>query len=85
MSEEQAPSTAQKFTTWAALREQMLDDLASGAWRTLSGYSLSGRTFNYRSLKDFRELLAFVEAEAAKESGVPRFRRRTFARMGGCR
>ena len=29
------------FTTWTALREQMLDDLASGNWRKVSSYSLS--------------------------------------------
>ena len=83
MPEEQAPVTARKFITWADLREQMLDDLASGAWRALASYSLSGRAFTYCTLKDFRELLAFVEAEMAKETGIRQFRRRTYARQGG--
>lgn len=83
MPEQQPADTTRKFTSWAALREQLLDDLASGAWRTLASYSMSGRTFTYRSLADFRELLAFVEAEMVKETGTPQFRRRTYARQGG--
>lgn len=75
--------TTHKFTSWAELHSQMLDDLASGAWRTLASYSLGNRSFAYRSLKEFRELLDFIRDEAAKESGSPRYLRRTFARQGG--
>ena len=71
------------FTSWADLHKAMLDDLASGAWRTLASYSLGGRTFAYRSIKDFRELLDFVKTQADAETGVRPFRRRTYGRQGG--
>lgn len=71
------------FTTWADLHRQMLDDLASGAWRRFSGYSLAGRSYTYRSLDEFRKLLDWVKEQADLETGAPRFRRRTRARQGG--
>lgn len=75
------------FTTWTALREQMLDDLASGNWRKVSSYSLStagaSRAITYRSFAEFRDILAWVTDQAAQESGVPAYHGRTRAGQGG--
>ena len=75
------------FTSWTALREQMIDDLACGNWRKVSGYSLStagsSRSITYRSFSEFREILAWVTDQAAVESGVPAYHGRTYAADGG--
>lgn len=72
------------FTTWAELKQQLLNDLADGAWRTISSYTLpGGRAVSYRSLDEFKKLLTMVEEEAAKEEGTPRYWGRTYARQGG--
>lgn len=55
----------------------MLDDLASGNWRTAS-YTHAGRTRTYTSIKDFMEALELVRAKMLEESGT--FARRTYAR-----
>ncbi len=60
------------FTTWTALKNQMLDDLASGNWRHVSEYSFSSgpssRSFKFRALEEFMKLLREVEARAAEET-----------------
>ena len=75
------------FTTWTALKGQMLEDLASGNWRKVSSYSLStagsSRSITYRSFSEFREILAWVTDQAAVESGVPAYHGRTYAADGG--
>ncbi|MDL2306637.1 hypothetical protein LJC48_01220 [Desulfovibrio sp. OttesenSCG-928-C06] len=76
-----------EFTTWSALLADMKADLASGAWRTMSSYSVPGpngvRSVSYRSLDEFMDLYKWVEDEAVKESGIPLYRGRTRAGQGG--
>jgi chorismate-pyruvate lyase len=57
------------FTTWAALHQKMLDDLAAGN-ATVGEYSIAGRILKYRSTDDFTRLLSFVEVKADAESGT---------------
>lgn len=75
------------FTTWSELYRQMLDDLATGNWRKVSSYSVatagSTRGISYRSFAEFREMLAWVQDQAAVESGVPAYHGRTVAGNGG--
>jgi len=68
------------FTTWAALKSKLLDDLESGAWKYKS-YSIGGRTTTYSSFSEFKELLDFVEKKAAEEAGT--FSARVYAKQGG--
>lgn len=68
------------FTTWKALYKQMLDDLA-GTNTTLGSYEMNGRSFTYRSYKDFMRLFKFVEDQARNESGDVILR--GYARQGG--
>ena len=56
------------FTTWADLRTKMLDDLASGSWRT-SEYTIPGRSVRKNSFADFREALEYVTMRADIEDG----------------
>lgn len=43
---------------------------ASGNFRTVSSYSLPGGSgYTFRTMKEFQDLLAFVEQRAAEESG----------------
>lgn len=78
---------AQVFTTWTALKKQMRDDLASGNWRRVSSYNLStagsSRAITYRSFDEFRKMLAWVEDNAAVESGIPVYHGRIYAGNGG--
>ncbi len=70
------------FVSWRELLEQMRHDLASGAWRTMSGYTVAGRTINYRSFAEFRAMFDFVADEAAKEDGQTGYRGRMYAAQG---
>ena len=69
------------FTTWSALYSQMLDDLASGSWRKMSGYSVAGRSVSYRSFDEFKKLLDYVKSQADAEKGS--YQGRTLARPIG--
>jgi len=72
------------FTTWTALKEQMLDDLASGK-TTMGEYEVSSggtvRRFNFRSYVDWMKIFQMVEQRAAAETGS--VVGRTFAKNGG--
>lgn len=68
------------FTTWTALYNSMLDDLASGAWKTKS-YTIQDRTHTYRDFSDFKEMLEYARTMAATESGIASGR--TCAKQGG--
>jgi hypothetical protein len=61
------------FESWTALKQKMMDDLASGNWAKVSSYSVStgsgSRTMTYRSIEDFMKLFHEVEARAAEEGG----------------
>lgn len=69
------------FTTWTALYNSMLNDLASGNWKVAS-YSINGRTMQYRDFSQFKEALEYVKAQAdAEGSSAPVSR--TYAKQGG--
>lgn len=68
------------FTTWADLYSQMLDDLASGNWRTQE-YRIGQRARTFTSWADFKSMLAWVKTQAEAEAGT--FSPRTYARRGG--
>ncbi len=55
------------FTSWANLYRSMLNDLASGNWRTKS-YDFDGMRKEFVSPQDFRDMLAWVKNEAAEEA-----------------
>lgn len=75
---------AKAFTTWVDLKQDMKNDLASGAWRTMSGYGLpDGRSVQYRSFKEFQELLNYVETQADIEAGASSYYGRTRVGNGG--
>ena len=58
------------FSTWTALKNQMLDDLASNNTTHGSYTDPTGRTLNYRSFLDWQRLFEFVEKRARIESGT---------------
>lgn len=68
------------FTTWAALKTIMLDDLASGGWRTKS-YMIGDMSRTFRDFSDFKAMLEYVETRAALESSA--YVGRTYAQQGG--
>ncbi len=68
---------------WRTLHNTMLASLNSGAFLQFNGYTVAGRTFQYRSLEEFRNILDWVEEEAAKEEGKPLYKGRTYAGQGG--
>lgn len=68
------------FTTWTALYNSMLDDLASGAWKTKS-YTIGDRTHTYREFDDFKQMLEYVGTQSKIESGT--VAGRTYAKQGG--
>lgn len=70
------------FVSWSDLYKKMLDDFASGAWRSISSYSVAGSTVTYRSQQDFMALLDRAKSEAEKESGQMSYYGRTSARGG---
>ncbi|MDL2226556.1 hypothetical protein LJB86_02735 [Deltaproteobacteria bacterium OttesenSCG-928-M10] len=70
------------FSTWRELANQLKNDLANPAFRTMQSYSVAGRVVTYRSLKDLRDLLDWAEEEAAKEEGTA-FPRCVYAKNGG--
>ena len=62
------------FSTWTALKTQLLNDLASGDLRVQMYRTPDGRQVQYRTAAELQELLALVSASAAAEStstGVP--------------
>lgn len=71
------------FTSWSDLYRDMLNDLASGNWRTKS-YNFDGMQKEFVSLQEFRDMLSWVKPQASEEAadangGVPL---RTVARAG---
>lgn len=74
------------FTTWTALKQQMLDDLASGKTLTAE-YEVrhadgSLHRQKFRTLGEWSKFFALVEARAAAE-GTQAPVGRTFAKQGG--
>jgi len=60
--------------TYTELKKTMEDDLASGAFRTMSSYSVSdsggSRTISYRGFDEWQTIYAFVSEKAALEQGT---------------
>jgi len=50
------------FTTWAALKTAILNDLADGSVLT-QHYSIDGRSRSFHSLAEVREFLAFCDSK----------------------
>jgi hypothetical protein len=73
-------TTSGAFTTWAALKTQMLNDMASGSWRTES-YQIGDMNKKFRSFADFKEALGYVTDMAAVEAGTTTSR--VYAKQGG--
>lgn len=55
------------FTSWSDLHKSMLDDLASGNWRTKS-YDFDGMRKEFFAPDEFLRMLSFVQDKAAGES-----------------
>ncbi|MCF8043280.1 MAG: hypothetical protein K9K65_11610 [Desulfarculaceae bacterium] len=55
------------FTTWTALHDQLLDDLASGQW-SVKSYTKGNHSVTYRSLKEFKEYIEWVREQADAEA-----------------
>ena len=56
------------FTSWAALRTAILDDLASGKAMTKS-YTIDGRTHLLRSIGEIREFIKLCNEMIVEEQG----------------
>lgn len=56
------------FTSFSALRTQLLDDLAAGKVLT-SAYSIGGRSISFRSLKEVTDYLATLDVLIKAEGG----------------
>jgi hypothetical protein len=68
---------------WKALYEKMLSALEEGAFMRFNGYTVPGKTFQYRSIADFLQALEWVKGKADMEEGVRPYRARTYAANGG--
>lgn len=68
------------FTTWAALKSELLDDLASGRWKVKS-YQIGDISRSFVTVDELLRMISYVENKAAAEtlsvSG------RTYAKQGG--
>jgi len=71
------------FSTWTALYEKMLDDLASGDSKVLEASvgGGAGSTIKYHDMDSFMRVLNAVEFRAKKETGAVSFR--SYAKQGG--
>lgn len=58
------------FTTWSALKQQMLDDLSNSNTTHGSYSGPGGRQLNFRSYSDWLRLFNEVEKKAADEAGT---------------
>jgi len=70
------------FTTWAALKTQMEQDLANGQALTQS-YTVDGTTRTFRTFDDWQKFYGFVSSRAAQESAPSVQTGRAYARPRG--
>lgn len=68
---------------WRKMYEKMLADMENPAFRRFGSYTIAGRSYTYRSLKDFMDLLDWVKNKADIEDGVAPYRARHHARNAG--
>lgn len=78
----QPPQPGQKGY-WRWLYNQMLAALADGSFFRFNGYTVPGRSFQYRSINDFKSLLDWVKSQADIEDGIRPYVGRTYAGQGG--
>lgn len=75
------------FTSWCDLKEQMLEDLASGAVGSMQSYSVStaggSRSVTYRSYAEWKQVFDDVSAQCAAEGGSVPYTGRYRAGSGG--
>ncbi len=57
------------FTTWQALKDQALDDLAA-INVTLASIGVKNRAKAYRDIDDIKKLIDWYDKEIAKEGGT---------------
>jgi hypothetical protein len=69
------------FTTWTALLTQLLDDLASGSFRTKSYSTPTGVSVTYNAPEEILAAIREVRTLAAFETGAAS--PRTYAGQGG--
>lgn len=69
------------FTTWTALYNSMLDDLASGQWGYKSYQNANGSSVSYNNFEDFKKALEYVRSQVAVEDGS--VSTRVYASNGG--
>lgn len=71
------------FTTWAALKQEMLDDLASGRWK-IKSYTVGDVSRTFVSVDEFLKVLDRVTTEASGEGATGQaYVGRTYAKQGG--
>jgi hypothetical protein len=69
------------FSTWTALKAQLLDDFAKNV-HSRKSYQCGETIITFRDFAEFKDMLQFVERRAAAESSRPT-PRRTYAGQGG--
>jgi len=57
------------FTTWAALKTAILNDLSNGSVLT-KAYSVRDRSRTFHSLKEVKEFCEFCDMQTMAESGT---------------
>ena len=55
------------FTTWTALKTELLDDLQSGKWK-IKSYSIGEFARTFASVDDFLKMLHYVTTQASTEA-----------------
>ena len=80
---EAAPPVPGQKGFWRYLYHQMLLAMQDGSFMRFNGYTVPNRTFQYRSLADFKKLLDWVKDQADVEDGAPPYRGRIYAGQGG--
>ena len=80
MSQTPPPAPGEKGY-WRWLYNLMLASLADQSFMRFNGYTVPGRTFQFRGLAEFRAFLAWVEDKANLEDGIRPYIGRTHAGM----
>ena len=68
------------FVSWAALKQEMLDDLSTGRWKVKS-YQIGEISRTFVTVDELLKMLAYVETKTATESSS--VSGRTYAKNGG--
>ena len=57
------------FTSWSALKTQILDDIVSGK-ALVSGYSIGGRSISFRNFTEIRGFLEYCDMQIKAGGGL---------------